>query len=253
MKSIEAAAPARDGVCSFVRLYADVTVDVQAELAGQTFADPGFLGGLDVTFANLFFTALGDFQHDPAATPRAWVPLFEARDRKGIAPLQFALAGMNAHIIRDLPVALVATCRANGADLSTLSPEHRDFEQIDKLLAAIEQKLKGTFLTGWLAVADRLVHRFGGSTTSSRCGTSGGPATPRGRTPRPSGRCSPNRSSRPTTSAPSIAWSASRVAPFSCPRAPCSTTRPRDLAPPRRPVARPGLPTSPTGPPAAVE
>ena len=162
MKSIEAAAPARDGVCSFVRLYADVTVDVQTELAGQTFADPGFLGGLDVTFANLFFTALGDFQHDPAATPRAWVPLFEARDQKGIAPLQFALAGMNAHINRDLPVALVATCRANGADLSMLSPEHRDFEQIDRLLAAIEQKLKGTFLTGWLAVADRLVHRFGG-------------------------------------------------------------------------------------------
>jgi hypothetical protein len=29
-----------------------------------------------------------------------------------VAPIQFALAGMNAHINRDLPLALVATCTA---------------------------------------------------------------------------------------------------------------------------------------------
>ena len=65
-------------------------------LDGLSFGDPRFLARLDVVFADLFFVAFEAFEHEPAQAPRAWLPLFEARSRRGIVPLQFALAGMNA-------------------------------------------------------------------------------------------------------------------------------------------------------------
>src|SRR5438128_8815584 len=98
MRAIEAGLPRTDGVACFVRLYLAVTKGVQAELRGTAFAAPRFLAHLDVAFADLFFGALEAYERDPATAPRAWLPLFEARTHRGILPLQFALAGMNAHI-----------------------------------------------------------------------------------------------------------------------------------------------------------
>ena len=160
LRAIEASAPASDGVVCFARLYREVTEGVGAELTRRGFADARFLETLDVNFAGLFFSALDVHARDPAHTPSAWVPLFAQRSHRGIAPLQFALAGMNAHINRDLPVALVTTCRELGLDLREGSPEHADYEQVDALLAHVEARVKSAYLTGWLAWVDRLVHRF---------------------------------------------------------------------------------------------
>ncbi|HEU5216559.1 MAG TPA: DUF5995 family protein [Gaiellaceae bacterium] len=160
LRTIEASAPASDGVACFARLYLAVTEGVGADLTGRGFADARFLETLDVRFAGLFFSALDAYAADPASTPSAWAPLFAKRSQRGIAPLQFALAGMNAHINRDLPVALVTTCRELGLDLREGSPEHADFERVDALLAQIEKQVKSAYLTGWLAWVDRLVHRL---------------------------------------------------------------------------------------------
>src|SRR5690349_2418020 len=103
LDSIESTSPRSDGVACFARLYRDVK--------------QAFLERLDIVFADLFFEALDTHLRTPVATPPAWVPLFAGRSRTGIAPLQFALAGMNAHINRDLPVALVATCEESGVEL----------------------------------------------------------------------------------------------------------------------------------------
>jgi hypothetical protein len=160
LEGVEAAASSSDGVACFARLYRAVTEGVGADLTSQGFADARFLETLDVHFAELFFAALDAYGRDPASTPSAWVPLFAQRSRRGIAPLQFALAGMNAHINRDLPVALVTTCRELGLDLGEGSREHADFERVDTLLAHVERQVKSAYLTGWLAWVDRLVHRF---------------------------------------------------------------------------------------------
>ena len=45
---------------------------------------------------------------------RAWQPLFALRAQPGTVSLQYALAGMNAHINFDLGLALVRTCRQLG-------------------------------------------------------------------------------------------------------------------------------------------
>jgi hypothetical protein len=160
LETIEESAPAGDGVVCFARLYREVTEGVAADVAQRDFAETRFLEALDVRFAGLFFSALESFGRDPGSTPSAWVPLFAQRSRRGVAPLQFALAGMNAHINRDLPVALVATCRELRLELGETSPEHADFERVNALLTQVERRVKSSYLTGWLAWVDRLVHRL---------------------------------------------------------------------------------------------
>jgi uncharacterized protein DUF5995 len=213
LRTIEASGSRSDGVVCFARLYREVTEGVGAELRRQGFADNRFLETLDVQFAALFFSALESYGRDPARTPSAWVPLFAQRSRRGIAPLQFALAGMNAHINRDLPVALVTTCRELGLDLGEGSAEHADFERVDVLLANVEARVKSQYVTGWLAWAD-LCTGCGASTTSWRCGTSDARATLPGRTRKHSGH-STTSGWQATICSHSTAWSASPAADFS--------------------------------------
>jgi hypothetical protein len=67
----------------------------------------------------------------------AWSAFFEARYRPGIDRIQFALAGVNAHINHDLALALLAT----DADLNVVpapdGPEHADYEAVNGLLDAL--------------------------------------------------------------------------------------------------------------------
>jgi hypothetical protein len=140
MEAIDAALPAADGLACFNRMYLGVTRQVYSRLGQDFFADPVFMTQLDVAFASLYFDAAGD----PAAVPLAWRPLVEERANTGIEPVQFALAGMNAHINHDLPLALVSTCAA----LAT-SPEagahFADYQKVDQLLDAAEQSVRQSF------------------------------------------------------------------------------------------------------------
>ena len=160
MEAILEPLPRTDGVACFTRLYLHVTREVLAELRTATFADPAFLQELDVVFADLFFGALDAFRRNPRDAPRAWAPLFECRSARGVAPLQFALAGMNAHINRDLPVALVATWTKIRTEPGFDAGQHADFERVNDVLARVEQRVKREYLTGWLGALDHLLHRF---------------------------------------------------------------------------------------------
>ena len=160
LRAVEASARSSDGVVCFVRLYREVTESVAAQMSSNGFADALFLERLDVVFAELFFDALDRYQRVPASAPSSWVPLFEARARRGIAPLQFALAGMNAHINFDLPLALVSTCEQRGIELRADSPESADYELVNTLLDRVEARVKRSYLTGPLATIDRFLHRF---------------------------------------------------------------------------------------------
>ncbi len=151
MEAIDAALTPRDGVACFNRLYLAVTLAVEDEIARVRFRDTRFLAGLDVAFANLYFAALAD----TAKAPKAWAPLFDARKRRGIAPLQFALAGMNAHINRDLPVALADTWRRARIAPSRRSPQFTDYTAVNRILKLTEGRVKRQFATGALALGDR--------------------------------------------------------------------------------------------------
>jgi Family of unknown function (DUF5995) len=150
MEAIDASLPTADSVAWFNKLYLAVTRAVHGKLAEATFADPRFLARLDVVFANLYFRAL-DAGKD---APRAWAPLVQCRRRKGIAPIQFALAGMNAHINYDLPAALAQTCRELGVDLFRARRQRRDYESVNTILERSEAKVKRWFATDFVGVVD---------------------------------------------------------------------------------------------------
>jgi hypothetical protein len=67
----------------------------------------------------------------------SWQALFEARFTDGIDRMQFALAGMNAHINHDLALALLQTDSELKIVPSKESPERDDFEHVNELLEAI--------------------------------------------------------------------------------------------------------------------
>ncbi len=160
MHELEEALPRRDGVCSFLRLYRAVTEDVHA-IVGPVgdYGDPRFVRWLDVVFAGLFFRALRDAVRRPAAVPKAWEPVFEARASRKVAPIQFALAGMNAHINRDFPLALVQTWKARRVEPSRASVQYEDFTRINALLERTEDRVKAELLTGALGHLDRSLGR----------------------------------------------------------------------------------------------
>src|SRR5207302_692338 len=63
-------------------------------------------------------------------------------------------AGMNAHINRDLPVAVVSTCEHLGIDLEQATPQHHDYVAVNPLLEQTERNVKQWFATGFVGVVD---------------------------------------------------------------------------------------------------
>jgi Family of unknown function (DUF5995) len=146
MERIDAALPRKDGVAYFNRLYLAVTKAVQATSTPTTFKNPRFLSRLDVVFAGMYFDAEATLGSG-APCPVAWRPLMETRTEK-LAPIQFALAGMNAHINHDLALALVEACEDLGIAIDDL---HSDFEAVNGILHDVERQVAGWFETGLIA------------------------------------------------------------------------------------------------------
>jgi len=96
--------------------------------------------------------AAGDV--NPSRAPSAWRPLLCARRNSGIARLQLALAGMNAHINRDLPQGIVQVFEALGGDPSSDEARHQDFDSVNDLLERVEGEVKADFSTGVIGVVD---------------------------------------------------------------------------------------------------
>ena len=155
MEAIAAPLDPDDGVRRFNELYLAVTVEVaRVEAESSTFEDPEFVTRLDVVFADLYFAAVDD-DHAGRKVARAWAPLFEQRAARRIAPLQFAIAGMNAHINHDLALALVTTTKEFGVGLDRDTPQHRDYVLVDGILQRVQDEIKDRFTTGAIRDIDR--------------------------------------------------------------------------------------------------
>ena len=144
MDRVRAGMPRGDGVGVFLDVYRRVTALVALRVTDGTFQDPAFTEDLDVRFADLFLDVPADVvARRPVSA--AWAPLVERRAVRGILPIQFALAGMNAHINHDLALAVVATCTARGVNPDHGSI-HRDFEEVNAVLAEIVRPIRDSFL-----------------------------------------------------------------------------------------------------------
>jgi hypothetical protein len=159
MAAIDASLRTDDGVAYFNRMYWQVSRLVDEAVDRRTFEAGEFLGRLDVHFANKYFAA---YAASLAGTPisPAWAPLFEARDRIHTHPIQFALAGMNAHISHDLPIAVVATCAELDRQPLDDCPEHHDYTRTNDVLEQAQELIKGWFSSGVVATVDRVGGRI---------------------------------------------------------------------------------------------
>lgn len=158
MEEIAALLPPADGLACFNRMYLLVTLAVRQRVADGFFADADFMGRFDVQFVNRYLAAIDAYRLLPPAAPRAWRVLFANRSDAAISPLQFALAGMNAHINFDLAAALVETCEALGSAPDSGARED-DFAKINAILAELNEEIRMSFERGILLELDR---RFDG-------------------------------------------------------------------------------------------
>lgn len=134
MQRIDSALSDTDGLKWFNRLYLMVTDQVDRQ-AAPTWKDSAWLTSLDVVFAGFFFRALKNYLDVPTEVPGSWRALMEARERPCIDRIQFALAGMNAHINHDLALALLVTEQQYGGAMpADDSTQHQDFETVNQLL-----------------------------------------------------------------------------------------------------------------------
>ncbi|MFJ5881284.1 DUF5995 family protein [Kitasatospora cineracea] len=142
MTQLVAELPPADGVAVFNAMYLTVTRLVRDHLAAGYFDDPATMAELDAVFAARYLAAVDDDRagRRPAA---CWRPLFDLRAAPGVHPLQFALAGMNAHIENDLPLAVLDTCRLAGRTPDQL---HADYLRINALLAQVEAQVRTALL-----------------------------------------------------------------------------------------------------------
>jgi hypothetical protein len=125
MQTIDATCITGDGLKWFNGLYLQVTQAVAARIAIGGFSDGAWLAQLDLEFAKLYFGALKSFL-STQPTPECWQILFSSRNQTALARIQFAMAGINAHINHDLAEAIVNTCRITGT-----TPDHGGLHYAD--------------------------------------------------------------------------------------------------------------------------
>ncbi|MFI6156797.1 DUF5995 family protein [Kitasatospora sp. NPDC051170] len=159
LRGIGAGLPPGDGVAVFSRLYLTVTEAVRDHLGGRYFADPPAVAELDVIFAGRYLLAVAA---DTAGQepPASWRPLFDRRAHPGVHPLQFGLAGMNAHIQHDLPLAVIDTCHRRNCTPADLE---EDYHRINDVLADTEALAREQLMPGPdpLERAEPLTHLLG--------------------------------------------------------------------------------------------
>ncbi|WP_302622620.1 DUF5995 family protein [Streptomyces sp. WMMB 714] len=159
MHRIGSGLPAGDGVAVFNRVYLSVTRELQRRLATGWFTDPAGAEELGARFAGRYLDAV-EASRRGSRTPSCWRPLFHFRRHPSVHALQFATAGINAHIGHDLPLALLETCEARGCEPDALES---DFERIGDLLTGLEERIREELMPGpdLLDVADPLTHLVG--------------------------------------------------------------------------------------------
>jgi hypothetical protein len=122
-----------DGLKWFNGVYISVTQAVENRVTSGGFADPRWLAQLDIQFAGLYFSAVRSALMG-ASCPGCWAAMFAGRENVRIARIQFALAGMNAHINRDLCLAIEATCKVTGTLPQHGTAQYNDFTSLNPTL-----------------------------------------------------------------------------------------------------------------------
>ncbi|MEW1697112.1 MULTISPECIES: DUF5995 family protein [unclassified Streptomyces] len=159
MRALRSAWHPADGVAVFNRVYLTVTEEIGHAVEAGGFPDRRAAGTLGTRFAERYLAAV-DAVTDGAPAPACWRPLFHFRRHPGVRPLQFALAGINAHIGHDLALAVVDACQ----DLECAPADLEDeYDRVGDVLVLLEERIREELMPGpdLLEIADPLTHLLG--------------------------------------------------------------------------------------------
>ena len=81
--------------------------------------------------------------------------MLRARHDRKLARIQFALAGMNAHINHDLPVALGRLAEPDGRFPSRDGMRYADYRHVNEILEQVEGSVRAVLVTGLLGEIDQ--------------------------------------------------------------------------------------------------
>ena len=139
LETLQATYADGDGLKWFNGLYLQVTQAVQARVNSGGFSGPAWMAVLDVRFARFYLDALRTSLASGAqgTTPGCWQAVFDQRDQTATARIQFALAGMNAHINHDLPQAVLALCQATSIPPKHATSQYNDFTALNTTLDSL--------------------------------------------------------------------------------------------------------------------
>jgi hypothetical protein len=150
-----------DGLKWFNRLYMMVTEEVDVNPPAGGWRDADWLLRLDVVFAEFYFRAIAGFLDGSGNTASSWNALMAARYEAGIDRIQFALAGMNAHINHDLALALLETDREMKLVPEAGSPQHVDYLAVNELLNRVMPSALEMLAVGILGLAAQETGKVG--------------------------------------------------------------------------------------------
>jgi hypothetical protein len=148
MQTIDGLLPGNDGLKWFNKLYLMVTQEIDSQSPPNGWENAAWLTRLDVVFAGFYFAAIAGALGQNAGTASSWDALFAERARAGVDRMQFALAGMNAHINHDLALALLQTNDELHLTPALQSPEHDDYEHVNGLLEQVLPAVLNLLATG---------------------------------------------------------------------------------------------------------
>ena len=133
----------KDGIAAFTTLYEQITCGVQKAVEAGLFEAGSFITDLDVAFACRFLSALHALENG-GTVPRCWNVLFDVRSKDGVPTLNYAMAGVNAHVNFDLTFALL-TAWEDHPDPAERDAQHRDYCRINDIFYANMDSLRAEF------------------------------------------------------------------------------------------------------------
>jgi len=148
----------RDRRSLFVTTYIATTHTIGQWIDRGIFGDGGAMTRYVVAFANEYRRALSDYTAgERARVPVAWQQAFDACDRADRSVFQCLMLGINAHMNRDLPHAVI------GADVDVNSAGcYQDYVRIDDVLQMNMPLVRRHIANGYGAGMPLVQRWFGG-------------------------------------------------------------------------------------------
>jgi hypothetical protein len=143
-----------DGLQWFNLLYMMVTEEILKLYQSETWRSPRWLEHLVVDFAWLYFDGVLACLNGEPRAPKTWRVLMDRRWRAGVANVQYVILGINAHINRDLMLAVASAYQKafpeDRGGPAWDGPEYADFDRVNGVLDEVQITAMRRMATGLL-------------------------------------------------------------------------------------------------------